>query len=73
MGEPARNRHQRENDGGSEPLKTLPEVCDELRISLHTGRKLVQSGRLPCYRNGGITRFAPRHIQAFLKAENDEK
>ena len=50
-----------------EPLLVLDEVCQELRISVHTGRKLVQSGRLQCYRNGGIVRFTREHIREFLE------
>ena len=47
-------------------LLTLAEVCDELRISIHTGRKLVRAGRLGCLQNGGVRRFTKDHIEEFL-------
>jgi excisionase family DNA binding protein len=54
-----------------EDLLTLQEVCDQVGISLHTGHKLVQSGRLPCYRNGRIIRFSQKHVQDFLLGRGD--
>jgi len=47
-------------------LMNLREVCRLLGLSLHTARKLVRQGRLPCFRNGRIRRFAPEHIVEFL-------
>jgi excisionase family DNA binding protein len=55
----------------AERLLSLHQVCDQLGISLHTGHKLVQSGRLPCYRNGRIIRFTQDHVRAFLFGRGD--
>ena len=53
----------------TERLLTLVEVADLLRVSPHTIRAIVRSGRLNPSRICRRVLFAPAEIERFLRAE----
>jgi excisionase family DNA binding protein len=53
----------------SEPLWTVREVAEFLRLSTKTVYRLSAEGRLPCVKLGGSLRFMPNRIRAWASGE----
>jgi len=47
-------------------LLTIPEVCDELRVSRRTVYRLIEQGRLRTVHIGRLVRITRRELDAFL-------
>jgi excisionase family DNA binding protein len=52
----------------TDPLLTVPEVAERLRISQRTLRRLVAGGHLRPVRIGSRTLFTDREVAAFVAA-----
>jgi excisionase family DNA binding protein len=52
----------------TDPLLTVTEVAEMLRISERTLRRLVAAGRLRAVRIGSRTLFTEREVAAFIAA-----
>lgn len=54
-----------------EPLLTVPEVADLLRLKPKTVYEWVGKGRLPCFRLGGRIRFSRSEVLRWLAAQKE--
>lgn len=62
----------RQPSHGIEPLLSLDEVADLLRISESGVYRLVRSGELPRVKVGNRTLFEPDEIRRFIAQRRDE-
>jgi excisionase family DNA binding protein len=49
------------------------EVSDLLKISTKSVGRLRDSGKLKFFRVGGLVRFSPEDVQAFIDAQRQEE
>jgi excisionase family DNA binding protein len=52
-----------------EPLWTVKEVADFLRVSRSWVYHRVEAGELPCLRIGALLRFDPESVRAYARGE----
>ncbi len=59
----------------SDPLLTVEQVCDILRISRSTVYTMIQRGELPCVHIGRMVRLLSSDVRAFvlMHAEKGKK
>jgi excisionase family DNA binding protein len=56
-----------------EELISPKELCKLLKVSETWPYKMIQRGRLPYYKIGGVVRFRRRDIESFLEECRKEK
>ena len=57
--------------GAVEPLLTLHELAQVLRLSEKTVRRLVAARRIPCIRLGRVLRFRSADLLRFVEARKE--
>ena len=55
-----------------ERLMTIEEVADFLQVKKNTIYKKIQRGQIPYIKMGGLLRFDPQQIEAYVKARTIE-
>jgi excisionase family DNA binding protein len=46
---------------------SVEQLAAILNVSRKSIYKLISHGRLPCFRLGGLIRFSPHHVAAYLE------
>lgn len=62
-----------ESQGDVEPLLTVADVAEVLRLSVRTVRRLIAEKQLRVVRVGRSVRVRPKDLRSFLGASGQEK
>ena len=55
-----------------ERLMTIEEVAEFLQVKKNTIYKKIQRGQIPYIKMGGLLRFDPQQIEAFVRSQTIE-
>jgi excisionase family DNA binding protein len=64
-----RGRSDNDNTATREPLWTVKDVADYLRLKRETVRVMARSGKLPAIKVGKLWRFMPDDMKSFMAGQ----